>query len=433
MGINLTNFLSSKSKNKKMNEFQDLDHIDGLSISTVSANLYEDPRDDLVMFYFRDGANYASVYTQSKIISENIKWNLKQKVKKIFSLIVNTRNANCFTGKSGFKSLEKIAELVSEKLTQKQKEDEDLPKKIKPKEIIFGSTGTIGEIFQENKIINNIPDLVNKIKYTQNKYIWMKAALGIMTTDTQPKMAMEECTIGNSKIKIFGIAKGSGMIQPNMATTLGYIFTDADIPNDILKKILKKNIATTFNAISCDSDTSTNDMVTIFSTGKIKHSKINNINDERIKEFDEALKKVLLNLAKRVVSDGEGASKFITINVENCKNEMDAKKIAFSIANSPLVKTAIAGEDPNWGRIIMAIGKAGIIFDVDNLSLKFGQISIIQKGKLNFNYNEDETTDYMKNDNIEINVDISSGSKNFTAYTMDLTKKYIEINADYRS
>ena len=433
MGINLTNFLSSKSKNIRMNEFQDLDHIDGLSISTVSANLYEDPRDDLVMFYFRDGANYASVYTQSKIISENIKWNLKQKVKKIFSLIVNTRNANCFTGKSGFKSLEKIAELVSEKLTEKQKEDEDFPKKIKPKEIIFGCTGTIGEIFPEVKIVNNIPDLINKIKYTQNKYIWMKAALGIMTTDTQPKMAMEECNIVNSKIKIFGIAKGSGMIQPNMATTLGYIFTDADISNDILKKILKKNIATTFNAISCDSDTSTNDMVTIFSTGKIKHPKINNINDEKIKEFDEALNKVLLNLAKRVVSDGEGASKFITINVENCKNEMDAKKIAFSIANSPLVKTAIAGEDPNWGRIIMAIGKAGIIFDVDNLSLKFGQISIIQKGKLNFNYNEDETTDYMKNDNIEINVDISSGSKNFTAYTMDLTKKYIEINADYRS
>ena len=433
MGINLTNFLSSKSKNKRMNEFQDLDHIDGLSISTVSANLYEDPRDDLVMFYFRDGANYASVYTQSKIISENIKWNLKQKVKKIFSLIVNTRNANCFTGKSGFKSLEKIAELVSEKLTEKQKEDEDFPKKIKPKEIIFGCTGTIGEIFPEVKIVNNIPDLINKIKYTQNKYIWMKAALGIMTTDTQPKMAMEECNIVNSKIKIFGIAKGSGMIQPNMATTLGYIFTDADIPNDILKKILKKNIATTFNAISCDSDTSTNDMVTIFSTGKIKHPKINNINDEKIKEFDEALNKVLLNLAKRVVSDGEGASKFITINVENCKNETDAKKIAFSIANSPLVKTAIAGEDPNWGRIIMALGKAGIIFDVDNLSLKFGQISIIQKGKLNFNYNEDETSEYMKNDNIEINVDISSGSKNFTAYTMDLTKKYIEINADYRS
>jgi len=433
MGINLTNFLSSKSKNKRMNEFQDLDHIDGVSISTVSADLYKDPRDDLVMFYFREGANYASVYTQSKIISENIKWNLKQKVKKVFSLIVNTRNANCFTGKQGFKSLERIAEVASEKLTEKQKEDEDLPKKIKSRDIIFGCTGTIGEIFPEEKIVNKIPDLINKIKYTQNKYIWMKAALGIMTTDTQPKMAMEECNIGNSKVKVFGIAKGSGMIQPNMATTLGYIFTDADLPNDILKKILKKNISTTFNAISCDSDTSTNDMVTIFSTGKIKHPKINNLNDEKIKEFEEALNRVLLNLAKRVVSDGEGASKFITINVQNCKNENDARRIAFSIANSPLVKTAIAGEDPNWGRILMAIGKAGIIIDVDNLSIKFGDLSIVQKGKINTNYNEKETSDYMKNDNIDIYVDISKGSKSFSCYTMDLTKKYIEINADYRS
>ena len=210
----------------------------------------------------------------------------------------------------------------------------------------------------------------------------MKAALGIMTTDTQPKMAMEECLIGNSKIKIFGVAKGSGMIQPNMATTLGYIFTDADISNNILKKLLKKNISTTFNAISCDSDTSTNDMVSIFSTGKAKHSKINNINDVKIKEFDNALNKVLLNLAKRVVADGEGASKFITIKVQNCKNENDAKKIAFSIANSPLIKTAIAGEDPNWGRIIMAIGKANVPINIENLSIKFGEIIIIQNGKL---------------------------------------------------
>ena len=433
MGINLSNFLSSKTKNKKMNEFQDLDHIDGVSISTVSANLYNNNRDDLVMFYFRDGANYASVYTQSKIISENIRWNLKQKAKKIFSLVVNTRNANCFTGKQGYKSLEKIAELISEQLSEKQKKDEDHPKKIKLKDIIFGCTGTIGEVFPDEKIKNKIPDLVGRIKYTQNKYIWMKAALGIMTTDTLPKMAMEECKIGNSKIKIFGIAKGSGMIQPNMATTLGYIFTDADISNDILKKLLKKNLITTFNAISCDSDTSTNDMLTFFSTGKAKHSKINNINDDKIKEFDLSLNRVLLNLAKRVVADGEGASKFITINARNCKNENDAKKIAFSIANSPLVKTAIAGEDPNWGRIIMAIGKAGVTLNFDQLSIKFGSISIIQNGKVNINYNENETSEYMKNDNIEINVDISNGLKSFTVYTMDLTKKYIEINADYRS
>jgi len=433
MGINLTNFLSSKSKNKRMMEFQDLDHIDGVAISTVSADLYKNPRDDLVMFYFRDGANYASVYTQSKIISENIKWNLKQKVKKIFSLIINTRNANCFTGKQGFKSLEKIAEITSQQLTEKQKEDEEYPKKIKPKEIIFGCTGTIGEIFPEDKILNKIPEFIKKIKYSQNKYIWMKAALGMMTTDTQPKMAMEECLIGNSRIKIFGVAKGSGMIQPNMATTLGYVFTDAEIPNDVLKKLLKKNISTTFNAISCDSDTSTNDMVSIFSTGKIKHPKINNVNDEKLHEFDEALNKVLLNLAKRVVSDGEGASKFITVKVQNCKNENDAKKIAFSIANSPLVKTAIAGEDPNWGRIIMAIGKAGVAFDVEKLSIKIGSLFIINNGKLNINYHESEAADYMKSDNILIDVDFSNGSKNFTAYTMDLTKKYIEINSDYRS
>ena len=433
MGINLSNFLSSKSKNKRMMEFQDLDHIDGVSISTVSADLYKNPRDDLVMFYFREGANFASLYTQSKIVSENIKWNLNQKIKKVFSLVVNTRNANCFTGKQGYKSLEKIAEVISENLSKKQKEDEEYPKKIKSKEIIFGCTGTIGETFPEDKIKNKISELVDKIKYTQNKYIWMKAALGIMTTDTQPKMSMEKCSIGNSEIKIFGVAKGSGMIQPNMATTLGYIFTDADLPNNILKKLLKKNIETTFNAITCDGDTSTNDMVSIFSTGKIKHSKIININDEKIKEFDRALNKVLLNLAKRVVADGEGASKFVTIHVQNLKTENDAKKIAFSIANSPLVKTAIAGEDPNWGRVVMAIGKAGVAIDINKLSIRFGDQNIIQNGKINVNFNEGNVSEYMKSDNIEIFIDGSKGSKNFTAYTMDLTKKYIDINADYRS
>ena len=433
MGINFTNFLSSKSKNKRMIEFQDLDHIDGVSISTVSANLYKDKRDDLVMFYFREGANYASVYTQSKIISENIKWNLSQKTEKVFTLLVNARNANCFTGLQGYKSLENIAKTLSEKLSDKQKEDEENPRKIKPREIIFGCTGTIGEIFPQKEIREKIPDLINNIKYTQNKYIWMKAALGIMTTDTQPKLAMEECLIGNSKIKIFGVAKGSGMIQPNMATTLGYIFTDADIQNHILKKLLKKNISTTFNAITCDGDTSTNDMVSIFSTGKVKHSKINNINDQKIISFDQALNKVLLNLAKRVVNDGEGASKFITVNVQNCKFDKDAKKIAFSIANSSLVKTAVAGEDPNWGRIVMAIGKSGIPINIEKISIKFGELPIIQNGYLNSNYNESEVASYMKNNHIEININLSLGTKSFTCYTMDLTKKYIEINSDYRT
>ena len=246
MGFNISNFLNSKSKNHKMIDFQDLDHIDGLSISAVCANLYKTSRDDLVMFYFREGANFASVYTKSKIVSENIKWNIDQKAKKIFSLLVNTRNANAFTGDQGYKSMQNIAEITSQELTKKQRQDEDEPKIIKSKNILFGCTGTIGETFPEQKIISKIPDLIKNIKYTQNKFIWMKAALGIMTTDTQPKMAMEECYIGKTLVKIYGIAKGSGMIHPNLATTLGYVFTDANLSNDILKKLLNKNIQSTF-------------------------------------------------------------------------------------------------------------------------------------------------------------------------------------------
>ena len=433
MGINLTNFLSSKSKNTRMIDFQDLDHIDGLSISVVSANLYKDNRDDLSMFYFRDGANYGSVYTQSKIVSENIKWNLNQNCKKIYSLLVNTRNANAFTGKQGYRSLKKLADLVSKMLTEKQAEDEEIPKKITSKQIIFGCTGTIGEKFPYEKIASQIPSLVDKIRYTQNKFLWMKAGLGIMTTDTKPKLAMEECQIGNEKIKIYGIAKGSGMIYPNMATTLAYVFTDASLSNDILSKLLKKNITTTFNAISCDGDTSTNDMATIFATNKVNNAKIKTINDKKIRNFDLALNNVLLNLAKRVVSDGEGASKFITVSVKKCKNEIDAKKIAFSIANSPLVKTAIAGEDPNWGRIIMAIGKAGPKINLKRLSINFGNIKVVTDGKLSQTYHEKLVAEYMKNENINLVIEISTGIKSFTAYTMDLTNKYININADYRS
>ena len=433
MGFNISNFLNSKSKNHKMIDFQDLDHIDGLSISAVCANLYKTSRDDLVMFYFREGANFASVYTKSKIVSENIKWNIDQKAKKIFSLLVNTRNANAFTGDQGYKSMQNIAEITSQELTKKQRQDEDEPKIIKSKNILFGCTGTIGETFPEQKIISKIPDLIKNIKYTQNKFIWMKAALGIMTTDTQPKMAMEECYIGKTLVKIYGIAKGSGMIHPNLATTLGYVFTDANLSNDILKKLLNKNIESTFNAISCDGDTSTNDMVSIFSTARANHKKIISINDKILKNFDQSLNKILLSLAKRIVADGEGASKFISINVNNAKTDTDAKKIAFSIANSPLVKTAIAGEDPNWGRVIMAIGKSQATLKINSLAILFGKISIVKNGKIDPDYSEAKTAEYMKNTNIEINVKIGTGNKSFTAYTMDLTKKYIEINADYRS
>ena len=416
-----------------MGDFQNLEHLDGVSISTVSANLYDSKRDDLVMFYFRDGANYASVYTQSKIISENIKWNLSLKNKKINALMINARNANAFTGKKGYQGLKEIADELAIQLSIKQKNDEEKPMTIKPNQILFGCTGTIGEKYPTEKIKKSIPDLIEGIKYTQSKYIWMKAALGIMTTDLVPKLAMEECKIGNVDVRIYGIAKGSGMIFPNMATTLGYVFTDASLSSSILQKLLRKNIETTFNAISCDGDTSTNDMVTIFATNKSKNSMIKTINDSKLEEFEKSLHNVLLNLSKRIAADGEGASKFITVNVNNSKTQEEAKKIAFSIANSPLVKTAIAGEDPNWGRIIMAIGKANVNISLSKLEIIFGKIKIIEKGELLIDYNEIEVAEYIKNEKIDLTINLNMGKKNFSAYTMDFTKKYIEINSDYRS
>ena len=433
MVLNFNDFFGSKNKNSKMGDFQDLEHIDGVALSVISAKLYNPPRDDLVLFYFRNGANFATVYTQSSIVSENIKWNQTINNKKVKALLINTRNANAFTGKKGYQGLEEIANELSSELTLKKKVDDEKNERIKPKEILFGCTGTIGETFPTAKIKNSIPNLIEKIKYNQNKYIWAKAASGMMTTDLVPKLAMEECKIGNTSIKIYGVAKGSGMIYPNMATTLGYVFTDAKISSKVLKKLLKKNIETTFNAISCDGDTSTNDMVAIFATGEANNSMVNDINDERVQDFDKKFHSVLLNLAKRVTADGEGSSKFITINISGTKNEKDAKEIAFSIANSPLVKTAFAGEDPNYGRIIAAIGKSKVLINLSKININMGPYKIIEKGELSNSYNENEVKDFMKNHKIDLNIDLKMGKKFFTVYTMDLTKKYIEINADYRS
>ena len=433
MVVNIKKFFNSSDKSSIIGDFQDLDHLDGLAISSICANLYNTKRDDLVLFYFRNGANFASVYTQSKLISENIKWNLKINKKKIKAILINTRNANAFTGKDGFKGLKILADGLSQELTLKQKSDEEKPVKIQSDEILFACTGTIGENFPTEKIKKSIPDLIKKIKYTQNKYIWMKASMGILTTDLKPKLAMEECYIGNKLVKIYGIAKGSGMIFPNMATTLGFIFTDATISSSVLKQLLKQNIQKTFNAISCDGDTSTNDMVSIFATGEVANPNLTNAKDKKLSHFNLSLFNVLLNLAKRVAADGEGASKFISVNVKNCKTEEDAKKISFSIANSPLVKTAIAGEDPNWGRIIMAIGKANVNLNPNKLTIKFGNITIIENGKLSNSYNETEAADYMKGEKIDLLVNLNLGKKEFTSYTMDFTKKYIEINSDYRT
>jgi len=433
MVLGINNFFDARNKNAKVADFQDLDHLDGVSVSAVSANLYDQKRDDLVLFYFRNGANHASLFTKSSIVSENIKWNKKVKSQKIHALLINTRNANALTGSDGYEALKILSLDLSEKLTLKQKQDEEYPKIIRSESILFACTGTIGEKFPLEKIKNSLPNLVDNIKYNQNKLIWMKAASGIKTTDTKPKLAMSECKIGNTPIKVYGIAKGSGMIFPNMATTLGFVFTDANLSSSILKNILKDTIETTFNAISCDGDTSTNDMVSIFATNKANNSEIKSHKDKKLHDFKESVHEVLLNLAKRVAADGEGASKFVTIHCQKARTISDAKKICISISNSPLVKTAIAGEDPNWGRIAMAIGKTEIKIDIEKLTIFFGPYKIFSKSELSKDYDEQKVIDYMKNESLEITVDIGMGKKNFTSYTMDLTKDYIEINADYRS
>ena len=433
MVLGINNFFDARNKNAKVADFQDLDHLDGVSVSAVSANLYDQKRDDLVLFYFRNGANHASLFTKSSVVSENIKWNRKIKSQKIHALLINTRNANALTGSDGYDALKILSIELSEKLTLKQKQDEEYPKNIRSDSILFACTGTIGEKFPLEKIKNSLPNLVDNIKYNQNKLIWMKAASGIKTTDTKPKLAMSECKIGNTPIKVYGIAKGSGMIFPNMATTLGFVFTDANLSSSILKNILKDTIETTFNAISCDGDTSTNDMVSIFATNKANNSEIKSHKDKKLHDFKESVHEVLLNLAKRVAADGEGASKFVTINCQKARTISDAKKICISISNSPLVKTAISGEDPNWGRIAMAIGKTEIKIDIEKLTIFFGPYKIFSKNELSKDYDEQKVIDYMKNESLEITVDIGMGKKNFTSYTMDLTKDYIEINADYRS
>ncbi len=434
MTINLKNFLSDKSKLSKMGEFQDLKPLDGLEVSSISADLYNNGRDDLALFYFKEGANYATLTTSNSIVSETITWNEKSNKKIIKALLVNTKNANTFTGKQGYESIETVAKSLSKNLTLREsKKEEGISETVKIKDLIFASTGVIGETFPVEKITNNMSDLVSKLRDDQNKLIWIKTASAIMTTDTKPKLAYEEFTFNNKIIRIAAIAKGSGMIAPNLATMLSFIFTDADIPSNLLKTLLKKAVANTFNAITVDSDQSTNDMVSIFSTRKIKIGHNRGITDPVIQKFETSLKSVCLNLAKQIVVDGEGAKKFLTINVVNAKSILSAKKIAFSVACSPLVKTAIAGEDPNWGRVIMGIGKSGEKVDKNKISIKFGEFLLAENGSPVENLDLNKVREYMKWDSIIIEINLNSGSDFFECYTCDFTHDYIDINADYKN
>ena len=434
MTVNLKNFLNPKIKMAKMGEYQELQAINGLEISSISADLYGDGRDDLTLFYFKDGANFGAVYTTSKITSASINWNLKIKRHFIKGLLVNTKNANTFTGTKGALGLKEIANSLSKALTIKSSQSpEGVSDVVKITDLLFASTGVIGEEFPYLKIKDRIPELVKKLKVEQNKYVWFKAASAITTTDTRVKVAYEECKIGNKLIKISGIAKGSGMIAPNMATMLSFIFTDANIPSVFLKSILKKVIATTFNSISIDNDMSTNDMVGIFATGKAKNSKLYNVLDPKLQDFEKALHRLCLNLAKQIVVDGEGAKKFITIKVIGAKSISMAKNIGFSIANSPLFKTAIAGEDPNWGRIVMAIGKSGENIVPNKVQIKIGDYLVAEQNMVAKDYNEKMIKKYMEWDSVQIEVNLNIGNGSFTTYTCDFTHDYIDINADYRN
>ena len=434
MTINLKNFLNDKTKMSKMGEFQNLKQIEGLEMSAVSADLYGNGRDDLTLFYFSKGANYATVTTTNSIISETIAWNNSSHKKSIKGLMVNTKNANTFTGKQGKESLHIIAKNLSRVLTLKEsKSATGTYETVRIKDLIFASTGVIGEQFPVDQIKDAVPHLVEKLKNQHNKLFWLKVASGIMTTDTKPKVAYEEIIAGDELVKICGIAKGSGMIAPNLATMLSFIFTNADINSNLLKSLLKRSVANTFNAITVDSDQSTNDMVSIFSTRAIKIGQNLSLNDKNIQKFELTLKKLCLNLAQQVVVDGEGAKKFLTIKVINAKSLGSAKNIAFSIANSPLVKTAVAGEDPNWGRIIMGIGKSGEMVDPKKLKIKLGDLIIAENGKISDSYNEEKLKEYMKWDSIMIEVNLKLGNDAFECYTCDFTHDYIDINADYRN
>jgi glutamate N-acetyltransferase/amino-acid N-acetyltransferase len=402
--------------------FKNVGSLNDIKISTVFSGIKDKScqDDDLLLIEFDQEASIAGVFTKSLTSSAPVnhcKHNLKSsKSPSVRAIIVNSGNANAFTGKVGDETVLNVSNYLSKKLN------------CNLNQIYTASTGVIGEQLDSEIIINGI----NKMRPAE-KPDWLKAANAIRTTDTFSKLVSKKCHIDNVEIDIVGIAKGSGMIAPDMATMLGFVFTNANLPSNILQQLLKSANEKSFNSITVDSDTSTSDTVLLTATKKAKHKIIDNYNDKSLQNFKKTLNDVMLDLAKLVVKDGEGASKFITINVVGAVSKRSAKKIAFSIANSPLVKTAIAGEDANWGRIIMAIGKSGEYAERDKIKIFIGDEQVTNNGLVYEKYSELNATNHLKKDKIQILVDIGVGKGLATVYTCDLTHKYIEINADYRS
>ncbi len=384
----------------------------GYKIFTFHAG-FKKKFDDLLIIVFDELVNCSIVYSKTSTPSAPIIWDKKHNNGKVKALIVNSGNANAHTGKEGIEIINDYVKSLSKHLGCKKNQ------------ILVSSTGVIGELFDPNIIIKQILKLKNK---QENNLLG--AAKSIMTTDTYPKLAIKKTKINGKEIKIYGFAKGSGMINPNMGTMLVYIFIEADIPSLILKKLLRNNLDTTFNSISVDSDTSTSDTIIIFSLKKEKanFSHISNYN-----KLNSTLHSLMKDLSLQVIKDGEGLSKLTKINVLKAKSKNEAKNIALSIVNSPLVKTAIAGQDPNWGRVIMAIGKTGEKINQNKLEVSFGNNLVCQNGSINKKINAKKLNKYMKNNIIEINVNLNNGSKYHTVYGNDLTHEYIKINADYRS
>ena len=391
--------------------------ISGVNIYTYCANLYNYNRLDVLLFIFDSELNIAEVFTNSKTRSITIDWNIKNLKKgKIKALLVNSGNANTFTGKAGELALNSLVNFIGRKF------------KINSNKIFVASTGVIGEPFPYKKIIKSIDN------YDKNKKSnWLNAAKAIMTTDTFPKLKSVNTSIQGKKVIINGIAKGSGMIAPNMATMLGFIFTDANVSRPVLQSLLKEINANSFNSITVDGDESTNDTVMLISTNNSENKLINNKNDKLLKNFKVKLNEVMSDLAEQIVKDGEGASKLVEVSVVGAKNANSAKLIARSVAESPLVKTAIHGEDPNWGRIIMAIGKTKEDINTTKLKIKIGNKLVATNGSKSLKYKESELKKYMKSNKIKILIDLGVGKSNAKMITCDYSYDYIRINASYKT
>ena len=396
----------------------ELPPLAGVRLNAAEAGIRYKGRTDVVMMEVPNGSTVAGVFTSNKCPGAPVDWcRTSLKGGKARMVVVNAGNANVFTGKAGREACAATAEAAA-KLAG-----------CPAKQVFVASTGVIGEVLPHEKLVAALPGLQKGLSEDG----WEAAARGIMTTDTFPKAATRVAMIGETEVRISGIAKGSGMIAPDMATMLCFIFTDAKIPAAALQGLLKKGCDTSFNCTTVDSDTSTSDTVLLIATGQTKHPRVPAEGGRILSDFAAKLNDLLLDLALQVTRDGEGAQKLVRIDVTGATTARSAKKIGMAVANSPLVKTAIAGEDANWGRIVMAVGKAGEPADRDKLSIGVGGVWMAKDGGVIPGYDETPVVAHMKGREIDITIDLGLGRGKATVWTCDLTHGYIDINGSYRS